>query len=42
MLDKLSPGKDMVLAFYDGWSYGTAHVIANALMRRIYVEVVGI
>jgi hypothetical protein len=33
---------DEVLAFWDGWSYGTAHTIANAVMKGIPVQVVKI
>ena len=31
---------DEVLAFFDGWSYGTAHTIANAVMRHKPVRIV--
>ena len=31
---------DEVLAFWDGFSYGTAHVIANAIMRNKPVKVI--
>lgn len=30
---------DYVLAFYDGFSYGTAHTVINALMKGIEVDV---
>lgn len=33
---------DEVLAFYDGWSYGTAQAIANAVMRGKPVKVVAL
>ena len=33
---------DMVLAFYNGWSYGTAHTIANAVMRGKLVTIIPI
>ena len=29
-----------VLAFWDGWSYGTAHTIATALMRDKKVKII--
>ena len=30
---------EMVIAFWDGWSYGTAHTIANGVMKGIPVKV---
>lgn len=38
MVGKLEQG-DIVLAFWDGFSYGTAHTIATAVMRDIDVTV---
>jgi len=31
---------DMVLAFWDGYSYGTAHTIAHAVKKGIPVEII--
>jgi hypothetical protein len=33
---------DKVIAFWDGWSYGTAHAIANAVMRNKLIKVIKI
>ena len=33
---------DEVIAFWDGWSYGTAHTIARALLSGIPVEIIQI
>ncbi len=38
MVDELSD-KDLVIAFWDGFSYGTAHTIALATMKNIPVVV---
>ena len=32
----------LVIAFWDGYSYGTAHTIANAVKRNIPVEIINI
>lgn len=33
---------DEVLAFYDGWSYGTSHTLANALMQNKNTHIIKI
>lgn len=41
MVKELQSG-DSVLAFWDGWSYGTAHTVATAVLFGIEVRIVGI
>jgi len=39
-IDMINEKPDLVIAFWDGYSYGTAHTIAQAILKGISVAVI--